>query len=472
MAPTPAELKALAASLDGTLLLPTDPQYSSVLKWFIGRYDDLMPAVVVRCASVDDVVVALAFAREHELEFAVRSGAHSFAEHSSTTGLLIDVGQLRSMSVDGDLVTVGPGVRLGPLVDQLATIGRTLPLGWCPYVGVAGATLGGGFGPLARYHGLAVDQLVAAQIVLADGRVVTVDASNEPDLFWALRGAGGGHFGVVTQLVLRTSPAVPVTSFAAWWPADQAVELVDAWQQFAPFAPAELNCMLVLHTAPPDAEHLAVVFGLCVGDDGHQVRPVLDELAAQVGTAPERIVIEPMPAGDTTYQYRFAGEVTQHDELGGRPVDQDPGVRFVKSDFFEQMLPREAIEALVANWSTSAPDQRREIEFVPWGQAIGRVPADAAAFVHRDALFMIETTIQSFGEPDRKRAAFDWATASKAAVHPYGNGHVYQNYPDPDLTDPSDAYYGSNLDRLLEIKAKYDPDGVFTSPQPLRPPAR
>jgi hypothetical protein len=451
------------------MLLPADPGYPSVLKWFIGRYDDLMPAIVVRCASVDDVVAALAFAREHELEFAVRSGAHSFAEHSSTTGLLIDVGQLRSVSVEGDLVTVGPGVRLGPIVDELATIGRTLPLGWCPFVGVAGAALGGGFGPLARYYGLAVDQLVAAQIVLADGRVLTVDAANEPDLFWALRGAGGGHFGVVTQLVLRTSPAAPLTSFAAWWPADQAVELVDAWQQFAPFAPAELNCMLVLHTAPPDGEHLAVVFGLLVGDeDGDRVRSVLDELATRVGSPPERTLIEPMAGGDTTYQYRFNGEVTEHEELGGRPVDQDPAVRFVKSEFFEQLLPREAIEALVANWSTSEPDQRREIECVPWGRAIGRVPAEATAFVHRDALFMIETTIQSYGEPDRKRAAFDWATTSKAALHPWGNGHVYQNYPDPELVDASHAYYGSNLDRLLEVKAKYDPDNFFTSSQPLR----
>ncbi len=461
------DLLSLADQLEGQLLSPSDPDYSKVLKWFISSYEELMPQAVVRCAGTADVVAALAFAREHDLPFAIRSGAHSFAEHSSTDGLLIDVGGLRRIELDGELVRVGPGTRIGQLVEFLAQTGRTVPMGWCPMVGVGGATLGGGFGPLGRYYGLAADHLVEAQVVLADGRLVTVNEDSEPDLYWALRGAGGGTFGIVTELVLRTRPAVAMTAFAAWWPAERAVEVVDVWQRWAPQAPAELNCMLVLHTAPPDMEHLAVFFGVLVGADESAIHGVLDELTALLGEPPERTRIEPLAPGDTAYQYRFNGEDVQHDELGGRPVGQSPGVRFVKGDFFDQPVAREAIEELVRNWQTDAPDQRREIEFIPWGGALGGVPADATAFVHRDALFMIETTVQSYGELDRKVAAHEWASTSKATLRAGANGLVYQNYPDPDLTDWADAYYGTNLPRLRAVKAKYDPDNVFTSPQPL-----
>lgn len=353
-------------------------------------------------------------------------------------GPLEDVSGLQSVSITGDLVAVGPGVRLGPLADELAVLGRTLP---SAYAGTAAIALNGGLGPLARYHGLLADQLVAAQVVLADGRVVTADETHEPDLFWALRG-GGAHFGVVTELVLRTAPVSPLTSFAAWWPAELAADLLDTWQRWAPLTTGTLNCLLVLRTSP-GGEQFAGVSGVLVGDDGGSIRFVLDELAGRIGRPPERTRIEPMVAGDTSYLRRFGGE-----EL-----------RRVKSEFFEHLLPRTAIEDLVTHWRDAAPGVFREITCVPWGQALSRVPADATAFVHRNALFMIAST-----------SSFDpaWASASKAIVHPWGSSHVYQNHPDPELLNPSHAHYGSNLHRLIEIKAQYDPEWTFGSKQPLQ----
>ena len=217
----------LASKLHGTLLSPHDPRYASMCKWFTGRSDDLVPQVVVRCADTHDVIEALRFIRSHQMPFAVRAGGHSYAEYSSTEGLLLDLGPMNGLQRRGSAIEVGPGTRIGPLAAALAKHERVVPLGWCPTVGVAGSVLGGGFGPLGRLYGLSCDHLVAARVVLADGREVPADTDREPDLFWALRGAGGGNFGVVTSLVLRTRPAVALSNFTCWWALGHAVPVID-----------------------------------------------------------------------------------------------------------------------------------------------------------------------------------------------------------------------------------------------------
>src|SRR4051794_18541643 len=202
----------------GEVLLAGSAGYESARRSQIARFDGVRPRVVVRCKAPEDVAQAIAFARREGLPLALRSGGHCFAGRSSTAGVVIDVSGMRAVSISDDTVAVGAGARLGDVYDALGAHGRTIAAGCGPTVGIAGLTLGGGLGILGRSHGLTADQLVAARVVLADGRIVDCDAHRHEDLFWALRGAGGGQFGAVTELVLRTLPAPRATAFHLVWP--------------------------------------------------------------------------------------------------------------------------------------------------------------------------------------------------------------------------------------------------------------
>src|SRR4029450_7437572 len=210
-------LRALQGAIDGDVVLPGAPDYESVRTPVMARFEHLRPAAVVRCATPADVAATLAVAGRLGLPAGVRSAGHSAAGRSATEGIVLDVTPMGSVAVSGEVATVGAGVRLGELYDALATHGLTIPAGCGPSVGIAGLTLGGGLGILGRKHGLTCDHLPRAQVVLADGRVVESDEHHDGELFWGLRGAGGGHFGVVTSLVFRTLPAPWVTGFQLTW---------------------------------------------------------------------------------------------------------------------------------------------------------------------------------------------------------------------------------------------------------------
>lgn len=462
----------LGDRLHGRLVLPEEPDFDSVRKWFIGRFTETVPQAVARCADTRDVAEAVAFARANDIPFALRSGAHSFAEYSISDGLVIDLDGMDEVQVspDGATVTAGPGTRIGPLAEVLAQHGRVVPVGWCPMVAVAGASMGGGFGPLGRYYGLGCDHLVGAEVVLADGGIVRTSETTEPDLLWALRGAGAGNFGAVTSLTFRTRPAVPAVHFAAWWKPEDGAAVIDAWQRWAPAAPSTVNAELILRCWPDPAEPATLsVFGLVVGASPRAAAERVAELADLVGISPERVTYTELTAEEVPNHHTFAGEPTSHNKLGGRPGDTEPGVRFVKSEFFDATVPGDAIADLVDGLLRDrVADQQREFEFIPWGGAIGEPAPGDTAFVHRSPRFLVEHSVQAYGSAELKRASHEWVTASKATLHRWGNGHVYQNYPEPDLADWDIAYYGDNLHRLRAVKAAYDPDGVFQYEQSLR----
>ena len=248
-----ADWGALQRAINGDVVLPGAPDYESVRKPVMARFEHLRPAAVVRCATPADVAATLAVTGRLGLGTAIRSGGHSVAGRSSTEGVVLDVTPMGSVAVAGEVASVGAGVRLGDLFDALAEHGLTIPAGCGPSVGIAGLTLGGGLGILGRKHGLTCDHLLGAQVVLADGRVVDCDEHHDGELFWGLRGAGGGHFGVVTSLMFRTLPAPAVTVFQLTWPPAAAAAVVQAWQAFAPAAPDELDATLRL-TAAGDGE--------------------------------------------------------------------------------------------------------------------------------------------------------------------------------------------------------------------------
>ncbi|MBA2714625.1 MAG: FAD-binding oxidoreductase [Rubrobacteraceae bacterium] len=451
---TTHDWEGLRGSIAGEVILPGSPDYESARKPAIARFHDTMPLAVVVCATPEDVSETISCARRSGLGATTRSGGHCFSGRSSTDGIVIDVSPMRPVSVSGGVATVGAGAHLGDVYDALDGHGITIPAGCGPSVGISGLTLGGGMGILGRKHGLTSDSLLGAQVVLADGRIVECDGQNEPDLFWALRGAGGCNFGVVTSLIFGTVPAPDATAFHLMWPHACAAAIVSAWQVWSPAAPDELTAGLRVF-APDDPGQSPVVsmFGVMLGPES-EVENLLEELVARTGVDPSSAVLEHA-------SYREIKHYLAEHGLGDHRPD---GHQFSKSEFFRRPLPQEAVAALVENLSEGrVQGESRELDFTPWAGAYNRVPAEATAFAHRDERFLLLQV--AVVEPDastaEREAARGWLGRSWASVHPWGSGGVYPNFPDPNLEDWPRAYHGLNLERLVHLKRRYDPDGFF-----------
>jgi FAD/FMN-containing dehydrogenase len=454
-----ADWDALRGAIEGEVVLPDSADYDRSRTPPIARFRDVRPAAVVRCRTPADVAEALAFALGSRLELAVRSGGHCFAGGSSTRGLLVDVGPMDGVSLAGEVATVGAGARLGEIYDALAGSGRTIAAGCGPTVGIAGLALGGGLGILGRTCGLTSDQLVGAEVVLADGRVVRCDPHEHADLYWALRGAGGTRFGVLTSLELATVPPPDATAFELRWPEGAMAAIVDAWQTWAPDADDGVAASLLV-TAPADPGRPVDVrvFGAMIGSES-DARSTLDGMVARAGVDPTSATFEQLP-------YRQAKRyLAEHG--AGSTAKPDPGHLFAKSEFFPTPLPARSTTALTEHIRAArVPGQARELDFTPWGGAYNRVRADATAFPHRTARFLLkhEVVIDAEGAQTATTEARDWLARSWALAHPSGTGGAYANFPDPDLDAWDPAYHGANLDRLLSVKGRYDPDDVFRAP--------
>jgi FAD/FMN-containing dehydrogenase len=440
--------------------LTLDRREEAAPAW-VPRFDAIEPEAVARCASPADVVEAIRFAKAEGLPVAIRSGGHCFAGRSSTDGLLIDVSPMRDVSVDGGEATIGAGARLGDVYDALLGHGLTIPAGCGPTVGVSGLVLGGGLGILGRRHGLTSDSLLAAQVVLADGRILECDSERESELFWALRGAGVG-LAVVTSLRFATIPAPELTVYHLRWPSSAAATVIGAWQAEAPAAPEGLAASLLIKL-PGELERPATVnvFGSLIGEEA-RLRELLHALVASAGVEPEPAMREELPFREAKRRLVELGAAMGGDE--GVPAEpRDP---YSKSEYFPRPLPAEAIAALVGRLDADRrPGQARELDFTPWGGAYNRLAADATAFPHRDQLFLLKQAVEvSAGAgPDEREPARRWLAGSWELAHPWGSGGVYPNFPDPELEDPERAYYGANLERLEEVRRRYDPEGLLAA---------
>jgi FAD/FMN-containing dehydrogenase len=442
------------------VLLPGSPEYELARRPAIANFHDTRPQAVVRCASAEDVVEAIAMARREGLPVAARSGGHCFAGRSSTEGIVIDVRPMRSVAVADATATVGAGARLGEVYDTLLEHGLTLAAGCGPEVRTAGLVLGGGLGLLGRSHGLTCDQLLGAQVVLPDGRIVDCDADRHEDLFWALRGAGGGNFGIATRFVLRALPAPDATRFHLVWPAEHAAAVLGAWQATAPAAPDALAASLLI-TAAADLERppRVNVFGAMLGSE-RDATEQLGELVARAGADPDSAAFEHA-------SYR----ATKRSLAEHGPGEERPGAHgYNKSEFFRGQLPNDAIAALVEHFAGArVAGQSRELDFTPWGGAYNRVPAGATAFPHRDARFLLKhaAVVDGGASTAERDAARAWLARSWELVHPWGSGGVYVNFPDPELEDPGRAYHAGNYERLMRVKARYDPGELLRFPQSI-----
>jgi FAD/FMN-containing dehydrogenase len=457
--------QALAGEVEGDVLPPGAPGYETARRPALARFRDARPAAVVRCAGPADVAATLAFARAAGLPVAARSGGHCFAGQSSTEGVVVDVGPMAEVMVADGVATVGAGARLGAVYDALAAEGLTVPAGCGPRVGAAGLALGGGLGILGRMRGVLADSLVGADVVLADGRLVACDADHEPDLFWALRGAGAGGFGIVTALRFATLPAPDATRFVLRWPAPAAPAVLDAWQGWSPVAPDPLAAsLLVAAPADPALPPSVTVAGAYAGPR-EEAAALLDDLAARVGSSPAETLLEHA-------SYRETKRAMSNDGAED-PLEREHIAH--RSMFFAGPIPADAAAALLAHLEADRrAGEGRELDFGPLGGAYTRVPTDATAFVHRDAAFLLKPSaaVAAGADAGAKAAAQDWADHALEIVAPHGTGGVYQNFPEPGRPDWARAYHGANLDRLVAIRGRYDPHDVLRGPQTIPLTAR
>ena len=385
MATVETAWRELTAALEGEVILPGCSRYDEVRRPQIPRFHDVRPQAVVLCRTPEDVAEAIAFARSSGIEVAIRSGGHDFAGRSSGPGMVLDLTPMNSLEVADGLATVGPGLRLGDLYAALAEHEVTIPAGCGATVGIGGQALGGGLGLLGRSRGLTSDQLVAAQVVLADGRALECDEQHHEDLFWALRGAGAQGLGVVTSLTLRTLPEPAATAFHLKWPYERAAALIAAWQEWSPTGPDELAASLLV-TVSGDAGASPVVhlFGSMIGSET-ETAALLDEFVSVAGGDPVASERAHMRYGSLKSYLADRGPGDQEDE-DGRP--------YMKSEFFHEPLPAGAVDALVELFVRERrPGEARKLDFMPWRGAYNRVPADATAFPHREELFLLEHSV-------------------------------------------------------------------------------
>ena len=463
----PDDLADLRRGFDGQVLqggqpgwleraIPTAQQYS------------LTPRAIAECASQADVQRAYAFARERGWPFAVRGGGHSYAGFSSTDGLLISTRALDQVSVDprAQTITVGAGALLGPALVGLkqAKAGLMIPVGRCNGVGIAGLTLGGGWGFWARLYGLTSDSLLSTRIMTPDGVMREASADEHPDLFWALRGGGGGNFGINTSFTFR-GIRVPerVTVFQAVWMEQQVIaEVLLEAMKLAFAGPREFSIEPV--TSP--------LLNLALADQVPS-NPVKLTIAGQFTGPREGLdrIIGPLlkrypPRSKEAFEKDFW---TAHQYL----ADATPiGWFRVESGFLRAALDADQMQRVVqvaSAWPGSSVLPDSNWGFFSMGGAVSDVPADATAFPHRDAQALVKLqTCWADTDPEELIASGGlWLDAFAAEQRAHGLQGAYVNFCSRSLPDWPKAYYGANLDRLLELKRRWDPENAFDFEQGL-----
>ncbi|MFD7164088.1 FAD-binding oxidoreductase [Streptomyces violascens] len=474
--PAAADLNALAHSLEGKLVRPEDADYAAARQLYNTRYDPQRPDAVAYVAHEADVQECLAYARAHRTPISVRSGGHDYAGWSSGTGrLVIDVSRLNGVAADG---TIGAGARLIDVYTDLARTGRAIPGGSCPTVAVSGLTLGGGHGVTARAYGLTCDSLTSVRLVTADGRKLTASAKENPDLFWALRGAGNGNFGVVTGFTFRTHQAPQAVTAYLTWPWRQAQAVVEAWQEWGPDQADEIWSAAHLASAAGGGNPTITIAAFSIGSYG-DLQNALDRLADRAGAPAASVTLRRTGFQDAMLLYAGCSTFSQAQcHLPGQTPGRNPqGVLqretyAAKSDFYTKALPQAGVRQLLSGSEEftriAAADNggAGTIVLTALGGAVNRVAPDATAFVHRTSRVLAQYIASwQAGTPGAPQQS--WLVRTHSAMRPYASGAAYQNYPDPQLADWRTAYYGSAAPRLAQLKKQYDPTRLFDFPQAL-----
>lgn len=430
--------------LAAVTVLPGEFGYDDARHAYNTRFSRF-PAAVVRCRDAADVQAAVGWARGSGMLVAARSGGHSYEARSVPDGgIVIDLAAMNPVVVswdgEGPVASIGAGARLGDICRALATEGLALPAGSCPGVGIGGLTLGGGIGYLSRRFGLTCDSLIAAEMVTAAGESVTASETENADLLWALRGGGGG-LGVVTRFEFRVQPLTEVAVFAVSWPWEHGPEVFDAWQRWAPFADDRLTAALAL---PAPSQGAVTVTGQFAGP----------EEACWTALAPLLAVGGPFDPWVWSAPFLSAAEHFAGPQSDGVPFRNASGV-------FSRPLDAPEIGRLFDALG-DAPGPACMVGCFPFGGAVAAVAPAATAFPHRNALFDLQYQAY-WSDPAEAAAHLAWIDAVRDALVPAASG-AYVNYLDAGQPDAEAAWFGANAARLRDVRAAWDPDGLFSAP--------
>jgi hypothetical protein len=456
---TAAAARQELTGFEGRLIAPEDGDYDDARKVYNAMIDK-RPALIARCAGPSDVAAAIAFARDRDAPLAVRGGGHNGAGLGTCDdGVVIDLSLLRETEVDPvtRTVRVGGGCTWGEVDRATGAYGLATPSGIISTTGVGGLTLGGGIGHLTRKCGLAIDNLLEADVVLASGERVRASADEHPDLFWAIRG-GGGNFGVVTSFRFRLHDVGTVIGGPTFWPVEVAAEALSVYREFLPGAPRELNGFFAFHTIPPAdpfppeihmREVCGVVWCYVGGEDAAAaaMAPLLDALPA-----PLLHGAQPMP--HATLQSAFDGLYPPGDQW------------YWRADFVDE-IPDAAVDAH-ARFGAAPPTMKSTMHLYPIDGAAHDVAATDTAWSYRDARW---GSVFAGVDPDPANVGVvrDWSIGYFEALHPYSAGGAYVNMMMEEGQERVRASYGDNYDKLARIKAIYDPDNTFRINQNIPP---
>jgi FAD/FMN-containing dehydrogenase len=452
------KIKNLKDKVKGEIVLPGDPNYNEVREIWNAMIDR-RPSVIVQCAEADDVLHAISYARDNGLEISVRGGGHNIAGSAlCNNGVMIDFSNMTGVKVDAQKkrAYVEPGATLGDFDKATQAHGLATPVGINSTTGIAGLTLGGGFGWLTRKYGMTVDSLISAKMVTADGRKIQVSEDENTDLFWAIRG-GGGNFGVVTQFEFALYPVGPeILAGLLVFPIDQAKQVLEKYREFVKSAPEELSIWVVLRKAPP------LPF-LPVAVHGKEV-----------------VVLAIFYAGDIAEGEKFIDPLRSFGDAYGEHVGAQPYVQWQQA--FDPLLTPGARNYWKSHNFIELSDGALDsiIEFVgkiPFPQceiflgliagAANRVSSNAMAYGHRDAKFVLNVHGR-WDEAAQDEIGIAWARAFFKASAPYASAGAYVNFMTEDEGDRVVAAYGVNYARLKQVKKKYDPKNIFHNNQNIK----
>ncbi len=442
----------------GHVLMPSDDGYEAARKVYNGMIDK-RPGAIARCVDVADVIAAVRSAREGDVLVAIRGGGHNAGGLGICDGgLVIDLSLMRSVRVNPAAKTVrAEGGCVGADVDHAThAFGMATPTGTIATTGIAGLTLGGGIGHLSRPYGLTVDNLLAVDMVLADGRFVVASAEENPDLFWAVRG-GGGNFGVVTSFKFRLHPVKMVTAGPTFWPLDQTPQVMKAYREFIAHAPEDVSGFFAFLTVPPvplfpahlHLQKMAAVLWCSTASPER----------ADQATKPMRSV--GMPALDGPHSMPFPVLQSLFDPL------YPTGLQWYwRADFFKEVS--DASIPVHQKFAEMLPTGHSTMHMYPINGAVHRVGSADTAFAYRDVL-LAGVIVGVDPDPKNKDKVTDWTKAYYDAIHPHSAGGAYVNFMMEEGQERVKASFRGNYDRLTAIKKKYDPSNFFRVNQNIKP---
>lgn len=437
---------AWTSGLTGRIIEQGAPDYEEARSSYNSRFSKY-PKLIVYCQVPEDAMNAIQWVRIHKIPFRVRCGGHSYEAFSLLDGgLVIDVSELLHIEIDKEAGTarIGAGFRLKPLYEALWKQGVTIPGGTCPSVGISGLSLGGGYGFLSRLYGMTCDTILEIELVDSRGKLVHANDSMRSDLFWACRGGGGGSFGIVTSITFQVHPIGDVAHYSMAWDFADLEKVVTHWQSWAPHTDSRLTSNLNL---PSPKQGDIVSNGLFVGLE-KELRSTVRSL--QEAVPPKKIT------------FRSSSWVEAIRRLGGGEIQH---VKFKNSSAYAYTpFTGEAIDTLERNLQ-QAPGPSNMVSFVAYGGAIGQIPPDSTAFVHRKALFVMQ--YQTYWEQDELALRnIEWVEQFRESMLPYTHG-AYCNYCDSLISDWPNLYFGVNIARLKHIKQAYDPENLFRFEQSI-----